>query len=184
MADAPYFTLRVTSSTSGKDPFQILKNIATKFQWDAESKLMELAEQTRDKMREVIKNSKKRPSFGSNLEDSIQLESLNQIHGLMLGIGNLSVLKAQAKYHEVLDVGGYIPYSTAKGAPLGSFVPGQDRPEKGGTGQNWERSGYKGFFMKPNKAIEGIDYIGIAGRFLRQSIETDFQPWLYNELSK
>jgi len=95
MADAPYFTLRVTSSTSGKDPFQILKNIATKFQWDAESKLMELAEQTRDKMREVIKNSKKRPSFGSNLEDSIQLESLNQIHGLMLGIGNLSVLKAR-----------------------------------------------------------------------------------------
>jgi len=135
---------------------------------EAQEGVRVLGHHTADNMRETISSSKKRPSFGNNLESNINAETLNTTGGVEVGIGRISQLKANAPYFEVLDVGGYVPYSTAKGAPLGSFYG--DPPIPGGSGQNWERSGEKGFFMKPSKAIEGIDYIGKAIRNLDKEL--------------
>jgi hypothetical protein len=44
-----------------------------------------------------------------------------------------------------------------------------------GSNQNWERSGNKGFFMKPLKAIEGIDYIGKSIRNLDQELRVTME---------
>ena len=126
--------------------------------------MLDLADNTVKNMRNTISISKKRPSFGNNLENSIEATIINTTGGIDIGIGNVFKLKSQAPYFEVLDAGGYVPYSTAKGAPLGTFEG--SRPTPGGAGQNWERSGDKGYFMKPKKAMEGIDYIGKAIRNL------------------
>jgi hypothetical protein len=115
-------------------------------------------------MRDTIAENKKRPSLGDNLEKTIDKEILKDTpYAFEIGIGNINKLKTDAPYFEVLDAGGYVPYSTVKAAPPGSFEG--DSAIKGGDGQNWERSGGKGLYMKPKKAIEGIDYIGKGIRF-------------------
>jgi hypothetical protein len=140
---------------------------------EAQEEMRVVGHHCADNMRETISSSKKRPSLGSNLEDNITAETINTTGGVEVGIGRISRLKANAPYFEVLNDGGYVPYSTAKGAPLGSFYG--DAPVPDGTGQNWERMGNVGFFMKPKKAIEGIDYINKAilnlDRELKEVIE-------------
>jgi len=173
-----FCTVKIT--TSGKNPINFLHDIPTRFYPEMQSRLVELAEMTVNRMREIISSSKKRPSMGSNLEDTITSEILDSTGGIGIGIGNITYLKSKAPYFEVLNEGGYVPYSTVGGAPLGSFYG--DRPVVGGSGQNWERSGEKGFFMKPKKPIEGIHYIEIAGKELTQKIEIETKTWINNEL--
>jgi hypothetical protein len=136
----------------------------------AEAETVNLADSTVQTMRDKISNSKKRRSFGDNLESNIEWEEIINDPGkeLLIGIGRISQLTANAPYWEVLNDGGYVPYSTRKGAPLGSFEGYP--PEKAGGKQNWERSGQKGFFMKPKTPIEGIDYIGAGIRKLDQEL--------------
>jgi hypothetical protein len=101
-----------------------------------------LADNTVNNMRETISSNKKRPSLGNNLENTIDKEILNStLEETEIGIGNITKLKTDAPYYEVLDAGGYVPYSTVKGAPLGSFYG--EAPIAGGSGDNWERSGIK-----------------------------------------
>jgi hypothetical protein len=138
---------------------------------EAQEQIRVLGHHTADHMRNTISTSKKRHSFGSNLEDNILAETLDTTGGVEVGIGRISQLKANAPYFEVLDVGGYVPYSTAKGAPLGSFEGDAPSSSVVSGNQNWERSGNKGFFMKPKSPIEGIDYIGKAIRNLDKELK-------------
>ncbi|GAG43341.1 unnamed protein product, partial [marine sediment metagenome] len=67
--------------------------------------------------------------------------------------------------------GGYVPYSTAKGAPLGKFAPGTPQPSTGAFRVgNWQ-PGQGKYFMKPKKPIEGINYIEINAIKLTMQIE-------------
>ena len=139
---------------------------------EAQEEMVELAENTVHHMRNTISSSKKRNSFGTNLEDSIEATILNTTGGIDIGIGNIFKLKSQAPYFEVLNDGGYIPYSTRKAAPPGSFEG--DRPSKEfylmqGI-QNWELGG-EGYYMKPRSPIEGIDYVGKAIRNLDKELK-------------
>lgn len=163
--------IRINIEWKGKKGFdnliRYIENNSLYF--EAQSEIVDLGEQTAESMRTVISNEKKRHSFGNNLESNINSEILNETAGVEVGIGRISQLKANAPYFEVLDKGGYVPYSTVKGAPLGSFEG--DKPSGSASPvQNWERSGDKGFFMKPKKAIEGIDYIGKAIRALDRQL--------------
>jgi len=173
---------RVEIKTSGKDPISFIQDIKSIFYPEIQAKLLSLSYDTVDVMREIVVQNKKRPSLGGNLEETLNVDILNSIGGVEIGIGNISDLKAKAPYFEVINDGGYIPYSTAGGAPLGSFYG--DRPEVGGSGQNWERSGEKGFFMKPKKAIEGIGYIDSGVKYLTKSLETITKKWINEELSR
>jgi hypothetical protein len=137
---------------------------------EAQEAMIGLAENTVKNMRDTISSSKKRHSLGSNLEDAIEATILNTIGGIDIGIGNIYKLKSQAPYWEVLDAGGYVPYSTVKGAPLGSFEGSAPDSTLVSGNQNWERSG-KGFFMKPKSPIEGIDYVGKAIRELDKELK-------------
>jgi hypothetical protein len=156
-----------------------------------EIQIEELADASAKKMGQIIKDSKRRNSFGSNLEDNILSELVASVQTLKenyveYGIGSISWLKGIAPYYEVLDAGGYIPYSSRKGAPLGSFEG--DRPEATvvNLGQNWERSsdGKSGFFMKPKNPITGIGYIEQANIFvdgeLKKIVESFGQHYIEN----
>ena len=173
---------RIEIKTSGKNPASFIYDVQSIFYPEMQDKLYRLSYDTIDVMREIIVQNKKRPSLGGNLEETLNVDLLNSIGGVEIGIGNIADLKAKAPYFEVLNDGGYVPYSTVGGAPLGSFDG--DRPEVGGSGQNWERSGNKGFFMKPNKAIEGISYIDIAEKYLFVSLDTITKKWINEELNK
>ena len=136
---------------------------------ELQEEAINLADNTVNHMRDTISSSKKRHSLGNNLEKTIDKEILNTTGNIDIGIGNINKLKTDAPYYEVLDAGGYIPYSTVKGAPLGSFYG--NPPVPGGSGENWERSGDKGYFMKPKKPIEGLDYINKAIRNLDKELK-------------
>lgn len=138
---------------------------------EAQEKITILGEKTAEHMRNTISTSKKRRSFGNNLEDNIISEIINSVGGIEVGIGRISHLKTNAPYFEVLDKGGYIPYSTVGGAPLGSFEGDAPNSSVVSGNQIWERSGEKGFFMKPKSPIEGIDYIGKAIRNLDKELK-------------
>lgn len=142
---------------------------------EAQEQIRILGHHTADHMRNTIKISKKRHSLGSNLEDNITAETLNTVGGVEVGVGKISQLKTNAPYFEVLDKGGYVPYSTAKGAPLGSFEGSAPDGNVVSGNQNWERSGDKGFFMKPKSPIEGIDYIGKAIRNLDKELKVTME---------
>jgi hypothetical protein len=130
----------------------------------------ELGDKAVETGRAHISASKKRRSLGSNLENTIQKEVLQTVGGVEVGIGNINKLKTDAPYFEVLNDGGYGPYSTAKGAPLGSFEGSKPDSNVVSGNQNWERSGNKGYFMKPKKAIEGINYIGKMVALIQTSL--------------
>jgi hypothetical protein len=138
---------------------------------EAQEKITILGEKTAEHMRNTISTSKKRRSFGNNLEDNIISEIINSVGGIEVGIGRISHLKTNAPYFEVLDKGGYIPYSTVGGAPLGSFEGDAPNSSVVSGNQIWERSAKKGFFMKPKSPIEGIDYIGKAIRNLDKELK-------------
>ena len=174
--------MRIEVKTQGKNPLSFIQDVQALFYFEMQEKLLELSYNTLGIMREIIAENKKRPSLGQNLEETIEVEVLKSAGGLEIGIGNIADLRAKAPYFEVLNDGGYVPYSTASAAPLGSFEG--DRPEKGMSGQNWERSGEKGFFMKPKKAIEGINYIDLGANYLRTNLELITKTWINQELSK
>jgi len=137
---------------------------------EIQDRMNDLANESRDEMRKTISTSKKRKSFGSNLEDAIETELLETTGELVVGVGNVDKLKTDAPYFEVLDQGGYVPYSTRKGAPLGSFEG--DAPALDASASlNWERSGNKGFFMKPKKAISPVGYVRQAVNFAEKQID-------------
>jgi hypothetical protein len=165
--------IKITVDWKGKKGFDnLIRYIENNLVYaEAQEQVRILGHHTADNMRETIKNSKKRHSFGSNLEDNILTETLNTTGGVEVGVGRISQLKANAPYYEVLDAGGYVPYSTRKGAPLGSFEGDAPDSRVVSGNQNWERSGDKGFFMKPKNPIEGIDYIGKAIRNLDRELQ-------------
>ena len=170
--------IRIIIDWVGKKDFNnLIKYIESdRLYFEAQNLVNDLADKCVEDMQATITTSKKRPSLGSNLEDNITKEILNSTGGIEVGIGKISQLKTNAPYWEVLDQGGYVPYSTAKGAPLGSFYG--EPPITGGSGANWERSGNKGFFMRPSKAIEGIDFIGKAIRNLDKELQSSIESLL------
>lgn len=141
------------------------------FYFEAQNKMMDLAEETVFNMRKIIQENKVRRTSGNNLEKTIEAIPLNTTGGVEIGIGDIQKLNTDAPYWRVIDIGGYVPYSNTAGAPLGSFEG--DRPQTGivSGNQNWERSGEKGFFMKPKSPIVGIDYIGRSLRQLNRDLK-------------
>jgi len=175
------FQVKIT--TKGKNPLNFIQDVQSIFYPEMQEKLVELSYNALAVMREIIVENKKRPSLGGNLEETLNVEVLNSTGGIEIGIGNIADLKAKAPYFEVLNDGGYVPYSTKNGlAPYGSFEG--DRPIPGMSGQNWERSGNKGFFMSPAKAIEGIDYINLGAKYLNTNLEIIVKTWINQELNK
>jgi hypothetical protein len=130
----------------------------------------ELGDKAVEEGRNHITTSKKRHSLGQNLEKTIEKEVLQTTGGVEVGIGNINKLKTDAPYFEVLNDGGYVPYSTVRGAPLGSFEGDKPTSNIVSGNQNWERSGNKGYFMKPKQAIEGINYIGRMVSLIQKSL--------------
>jgi hypothetical protein len=165
--------IRISVDWQGKKGLEnLIRYIQNNFIYgEAQETMVELADKTVDHMRTTISTSKKRHSFGNNLEKTIDKEILNTVSGIDIGIGNISKLKTDAPYYEVLDAGGYVPYSTRKAAPPGSFEGDRADSSLIGGNQNWERSGGEGFYMKPKSPIEGLDYIGKAIRNLDNELK-------------
>lgn len=148
----------------------------------AEAEVMNIANNAIENMKTTIDSSRKRPDKGTHkLENALgEPEEVLNDPGkeLIIGIGRISTLKAEAPYWEVLDVGGYIPPANIGYFTSGSGLSGDKTfPESGITGQNWIHTG-KGqgsFFMKPKSPIEGIDYIGKATRTIDQELKATIE---------
>jgi hypothetical protein len=179
--------MRIQVTSKGKKPLNFIEDVSTYFHAEIQERLADMGQETAERMREVIRTSKKRPSFGSNLEDTIQSDILDSTAGIEIRIGNVNALKSDAPYWEVLNNGGYTPFSTEQtgclAAPPGSFEG--NAPIKGGSGQHWERTDKQhGFYMKPIKAIEGIRYIEIAVKDLENKLNTETKAWIISQIDK
>lgn len=137
----------------------------------AEAEIATVADKTVAHMQNTIQENKKRPDLGTHkLENSIDWDEVLNIPGkkLIVGIGNIDKIKSEAPYFEVLDAGGYVPPANIGYFTSGSGMSGDKTPpEAGSSGQNWVHTGKEkgSFYMKPKKAIEGIDYIEKAIRY-------------------
>ena len=162
--------IRVSVDFQGRKAFDNLMRYIENLPFvKAEGEVANLADKTIETMQNKINSSRKRPDKGTHaLENSIDWTELINDPGreLVIGIGNIAKMKAEAPYFEVLNDGGYVPP-----ANLGYFGEGES-PVKGGSGQNWTHTGNsKDFFMKPKKAIEGIGYVDDGLRFLSKEMD-------------
>jgi len=142
--------------------------------FEAQAAMMDLADETVTYMRDVIKAEKKRPSKGDTLEQAIDKEILNTTAGIEVGIGNISKLKAEAPYYEVLDQGGYIP-NHGNFVPLGSFVPGEPKPNQANFREGQWSVGTGKYTFKAKRAIEGINYIAKAIKNLEARLNEEIK---------
>jgi len=140
---------------------------------EAQEAMVELGENTAENMRETIDNSRTQPDKGTHkLETAIDSKILNTTGGILIGVGEIAKLRAEAPYFEVLDVGGYVPPANR------GFFPGNTAPQGGKSGELWTHTGNrKDFLMRPKKAIEGIDYIGKAIRNLDKELKKKIEEF-------
>jgi len=108
----------------------------------------EMARETKEVMREEIRNSIKRVNSTGNLEENINDEPISNGHG----VGNIEQLNKNAPYWKwqndgVAGTGRRIPPPST-----GQFNPGNPAPITGESGSRWEKPG--AYLIRPKKAIE------------------------------
>ena len=138
------------------------------------NQILGLADEVVNDMRNTLNSS------GYNLgklADSIDLEyiaDLNKPDGFLMeiGIGRISSFpvgqESGASYWEAFDKGFKVTQ-----ANIGYFGDNFRAPESGGQGEKWHHTG-KGsgfFFMKPNKIIEPLNYIGHGTRKIEKGMK-------------
>lgn len=142
---------------------------------EAQEQVRILGHYTAIKMRQTIDSSRKRPDKGTHkLENAITAETLTTTGRVEVGIGNIEKLKQEAPYFEVIDRGGYVPPDNR------GYFEGSKPPMQGEGGEAWTHTlGGKGmagdYFMRPSKAIEGIDYVGKAIKNLDKELKRMIQ---------
>lgn len=165
--------LRLKISRRGKDPRQWFKEIDGKIHFEFQERLVEVANEAVQNMRQLIRSMAVRPPTSGRLENSIEAELLGSTGGIHIGIGRITSLPP---YWEVLNDGGYIPP-----ANIGFFGDGE-APRAGGAGQKWTHTGYSeygfenNFLMTPTKAIKPMHYIELTNDiFLIPHIESEIR---------
>jgi hypothetical protein len=163
--------INVTVEWSGKQGMEkLIKYIEDdSILFEAQAAMLDVADATVDNMRTTIKENKKRPSKGDNLERNIDKEIINSTGGVEIGIGNIKQLKQEAPYFEVLNTGGYVPNYGRK-VPVGSFAPGEPKPSSEHSREGHWQVGQGSYTFAAKKAIEGIFYIEKAITFLDRKL--------------
>lgn len=175
-----FMTVKVTSQ--GKNPINFIRDIEIRFYPELQQRLVELSDDTVNTMRSIIDSSKKRPkTTGNKLEHAIEREILSSIGGVQIGIGNISTLKSQAPYFEVLDAGGYIP-NYGNLVPSGQFFPGDPQPNASSFRQGQWQPGTGQHSFRAKKPIDGINYIGLSAKYLKDKLDKETRPWIYKQL--
>lgn len=166
--------MTVTIKTKGKHPMQFIRDVDKRIHFEFQSFLADIGEQCATKMRENIRTSKKRNNnIEGELEKSIQSEILNYTGGIHLGIGNLN--KAPI-YYSIINNGGYIPPTTNKVVPLGSFNGA--KPDSSKSGGTWNMNGDIYTFIDkktPKKPIQPFRYIEYGETLLRNAIKREMK---------
>jgi len=162
------FSLTITSK--GKNPIQFIQDIQAQFYPELQARLVELADETVEEIREIIRSSKKTPVVGDLLERTIKRELLNTTGGVTIGIGNIFELNRDASYWEIVNDGANYVTTDTHVVPTNRFMN--------------VGSGFVTFKQGSRHIIEGIDYIGISTRHLKQKLETEIKDWIYKEISR
>ena len=154
--------------TKGKDPINWLNEVRKEIHFEFQESLVELAHLCANRMAGILQAS------GYHLErlaQAMNVDILNSTAGVEIGIGKISDFpvgqESGASYWEAFDSGFKVTQ-----ANIGYFGDNFRAPEAGGFGEKWHHTGRgSGFFlMKPNKVIEPLNFIRIAGEELRMNI--------------
>jgi hypothetical protein len=180
------FTLKVIISRKGNDVLRFLQNIPSSLYPEMQDKLVEVADNTVDNMREAIVKGKVRPDLGTNYLEKSITRDLISTHpgGVIIGIGNITKMNQEAPYWSMIDAGGIIPPHFV---PLGYFEPGNPKPDSESFRQgNWQKAGAGegGYTFIPRKPIDGIHYISIATQNLLRALDTEVKQFITSELSR
>lgn len=157
----------------GKDPRQWIREVDAHIHFEFQERLVELANEAVQVLRQTIRSMALRPPTTGRLENSIESELLNTIGGVHIGIGRISNLP---KYWEVINDGGYVPP-----ANIGFFGEGNP-PITGGAGEKWTHTGKSEFgfenqwLLTPSKPIQPMHYIELTNDiFLIPHIEAELK---------
>jgi hypothetical protein len=179
-------TFFVSISSKGKHPlqwFEEVKELTVKQEED----LVGLANLCANRMSGILQAS------GYHLEklaNAIKVESIDSMKGLEIGIGKISDFpvgqESGASYWEAFNDGFKVTQENIGYFTSGSGMSGDKTPpESGMSGQKWVHTGKTqgSFYMKPNKVISPLNYIGIAAEELRANIIKQMDK-LNSELEK
>jgi hypothetical protein len=169
-------TAKLKIISRGKTPLQHMQEITEAIHFELQDKLIDLAEQDKTRMQELIDS---RGYKLNKLSNSINIEILNTTAGVDIGIGKISDLP---KYWEYFN-NGFKPGAHGKLIPLGSFEGDAPSPEK--HGQKWEKGNGNFTFIDSNinkKVIEPILYVDIAGIELVNHINNEISNFLKNKV--
>jgi hypothetical protein len=160
MARAFYVTVK---SKGGKNPVDWFKQIDDRVHFEFQAKLVELGEQTAQRMKDILLSSNYNLT---KLADSINSEFTNITAGVEVRIGNIAGFPKGEDGRDYWNAfnDGWLPPANS-----GFFGDGEaPSPEK--SGQKWTHTG-KDFYMQPKKPIEPLKYVDIAAQEMTAHIQ-------------
>jgi len=172
------FELKITTR-GRKNPSLWIQDIAKEIYPEVQNRLLEIANETVQNMRNIISDSIKRLGSTGRLENSIKLDLLSTTAGIHFGIGKISELPP---YWEVLNDGGYVPPINrgffAGGLGLsGEGVP----PQSGQAGEQWIHTGSKAdYLLNPRKPIDPVGYINVSSEIMNTQIRISLEQYMRN----
>jgi len=152
----PDLPLQVIVTTRGKDPSQWIQEVKGKIFFELQERLVELGNETAERMKDIIASSRKRADKGTHLlENSITSELLSSTAGVHIGIGNIAKMVAEAPYWQLINDGG--TYVTKR-----TFTP-----------PPFEDGEFRTFVEGSSHTIEPLRYVDIASEELTKHIHNE-----------
>lgn len=152
-------------------PEQFMQQI--KFQFiTVQDGLVKLGTETRDKMRQVIQDRTTRGGGTGNLQKSIEVYKEKSSDGILVGVGKLSDMKAQAPYWYLMNYGGFSGAAKHGTVLWGSFGGSTPQPlgRFAGTGvgrQHWTPASPGQMWpMTPKSPVAAKNYIEITANWV------------------
>jgi len=175
MADGNF---EIKIRTKGKNPELWMREIEKSIYPEMQDRLLDVAEKTVERMRNIIQESIKRLGNTGTLQNSINVDLLSTTAGVHIGIGRISELPG---YWEIINDGGINPPHTNRGFFAGGLgLSGEGIPPMaGGGGEEWIHTGSNAnFLMIPQKPITAVGYVNTSADELHIHIDKAIREFM------
>ena len=170
--------ITITQKVVGKDPATFIREVTSRIHNELQNEIKLSADATAEIMRRILLNS------GYKLEklaNAIQSKVLNDVNGIVIGIGKISDLPKDARGRDYWNAfnDGWLPPPNW-GYWVGSVSsPLQGTPIANLTGERWVHTGDKSdFYMTPKKLIRPLKFVSIGYEDLKDHINKEIDKCL------
>lgn len=174
----PKQVLKISVTSKGKNPTQWFREITDSLHFEVQESVLNLSELCASRMQQIIKSSGYKLG---DLANTINVEILNTVAGIEVGVGNISKLPF---YWQMFN-DGFKPGASNKFVPLGAFPDG--KPDSSKSGGRWQvGAGNWTFFdnSQIKKPVRPLLYVDLASDEFRANIGLQIDRILRKERGK